>query len=412
MFVALALFPSPSELDRILSNPKFDGAVISATVLDADGKTLYDHNGSIHVVPASNQKLLSNAFALWSLGPDYRPKTNFWKLPNRIVIDSPGDPLMTYNRLIQARDALKLDRRLPVFVHQSYAPEIPDSWEIDDLPNRYSAAVTSLTFDQGAFTASIRQGRVCLLPEAFGVKIDRIASKGKVDLRYDLFARRITVSGELPAKDQMLDTLALPRPDEAAASLFGSSFHSISEVPNQAPDYVIEGGSTIEMVGRCLPPSDNNIAENLLLMGAQVQGPLGPRPYELARTRLESFLTRVVGIQPSDVHAYDGSGLSRHNYVTTRAIGKLLAWESSQPTGVAWRNAMAHPGIGTLSNRLKGLTFQAKTGSLDMVASISGYLTTKLGKNVIVSLIFNQFGCTASEARGIADQFITTLAND
>ncbi len=87
------LFPAPVDLDRILANSRLDGAVVSAVVTDMDGRILYEHNSSFHVVPASNQKLLSNSFALWELGADYRPVTRFWKLDRRIVIDSPGDPL-------------------------------------------------------------------------------------------------------------------------------------------------------------------------------------------------------------------------------------------------------------------------------------------------------------------------------
>jgi len=409
----LALFippPGPADFDRILANSKLEGAIVSAIVTDLDGKTIFEHNSALHVTPASNEKLLSNSFALWELGPDYRPKTSFWKLPTRVVIDSPGDPLMTYDQLSKARAELKLDRHLPVYVHQAYAPEIPGSWEFDDLPNKFSAPVTALTFDRGSFAAWTRKGKAVLLPEPFGVRTDFVPGPGTPAVEYDPFAKLVKVTGTLPKTDQVLDTLALPRSDEAAASIFGCRFEPTDDLPQPPPDLVLTGGSTLAMVAACLPPSDNNIAENLLLMGARREGDLGRNPYAVARKRLKDFLVHVVGVNPDDVHPFDGSGLSRHDYVTTRAIAKLLCWANKQPTGAAWRSAFAHPGTGTLSNRLKGITFQAKTGSLDMVAALSGYLTTSSGKTVVVSIIFNQYGCSAGEARGVADDFVKAIA--
>ncbi|MDR3689196.1 MAG: D-alanyl-D-alanine carboxypeptidase [Fimbriimonas sp.] len=402
---------APTDLDRILADPKLGGATVSAIVTDLEGAPIYRHDSDAHVVPASNQKLLSNSFALWALGPDYRPKTSFWKSEDRIVIDCPGDPLMTYAALQQAKVALGIDGRSPVFLHEAYAPEIPDSWEIDDLPNRYAAAVSALTFDRGSFEAWSRKRRFRLEPEAFGVNVKFLGGKGRPQIQYDPIRRRLEISGEMPAANERLDTLALPEPDLAAGSIFGHSVTRTTEIPVRTADYVITGGTTKDMVAACLPPSDNNIAENLLLMGARTEGELGEDPYTVSRKRLENFMTRIVGVEPGDVHVFDGSGMSRHNYVTTRAIARLLCWEQKQPTGDFWHHALAHPGNGTLSNRLKGLQFDAKTGSLDMVASLSGYLTTDSGKKVVVSIILNQFGCSSAEARAIQDEFVLAVAH-
>ncbi len=406
------LHATPLDLDRILASTQLDGAIAAAIVTDMDGKVLYQHNADVHVVPASNQKLISNTFALWALGPLYRPLTSFWKQSDRIVVDSTGDPLMSYKDLLHARQILDIRKKLPVYVRQQYAPQIPDSWEVDDLPNRYCAAVTAFTFDRGAFEAWSKDGKAILLPESFGVQVLSVPSKDKVEVQYDPFARKVTIKGAVPSKEGVLDTLALPRPDEAAASIFGAPMRETQDLPNRPPDYIISGGSVEEMVEKCLPPSDNNIAENLLLLGARSEGALGAKPYDVARTRAEKFLTRVVGVDPKDIHVFDGSGMSRHNYVTARAISKILEWQDKQPTSDLFHQALAHPGTGTLTRRLKGLAFQGKTGSLDMVSSLSGYLTCKSGKKVIVSIILNEFGCSAADARAVQDEFVTAVSND
>ncbi len=412
MILPVLLFSIQSVCDRILDNPKLDGATVAVTVTDLSGKNLYDHNGSMHVVPASNQKLLSSAFALWELGLDYKPQTSFWKMPDRLIVDSTGDPMMSYARLKEIQSQLGTRRDIPVYVHESYAPQIPDGWDYDDLPNKYAAPVCSFTFDRGAFAICSRHRRPVLVPESFGVKVHFHPTSDSLETRYNPITRRATVTGEMPKEDKVLDTLALPKPDEAAASILGRGFHPIPEAPATPPDLVVQGASSLEIVSACLPPSDNNLAENLLLLGAQKEGELGKHPYPLACKRLVDFLNHVVGIDRDDVHPFDGSGLSRHNYLTTRALAKLLAWGNTQEIGPAWRMAMVHSGKGTLGNRLKKIKFDGKTGSMDRVSSLSGYITTASGKTLVVSMVMNQFSCSATEVHAIQDALVVALAEN
>lgn len=73
-------------VDRILADPKLRGAVAAVTVADREGHLLFDRRGHTHMVPASNMKLFSNAFALYELGPDAHGETRIWKEPNRTVV--------------------------------------------------------------------------------------------------------------------------------------------------------------------------------------------------------------------------------------------------------------------------------------------------------------------------------------
>jgi D-alanyl-D-alanine carboxypeptidase/D-alanyl-D-alanine-endopeptidase (penicillin-binding protein 4) len=248
------------------------------------------------------------------------------------------------------------------------------------------------------------------IPSAFGNQIYATRGEGPLQIVYDPIERRVTVNGKWPEKDQRLDTLSIWRPDREAAFLLGSGFTRSTDTPSSAPDMVITGKPLPEIIATCLPPSDNNIAEQLLLLGARREGDLGAKPYSVARDRLKNFLTRIVGIEATDVKPYDGSGMSRHNYVTTRAMAKLLKWCSEQPTAQVWREALASPGKGTLANRLGNVLFQGKTGTLDMVTALSGYVRHKSGQDLIVSVILNQYACTAAEARDVADSFVKQVA--
>jgi D-alanyl-D-alanine carboxypeptidase/D-alanyl-D-alanine-endopeptidase (penicillin-binding protein 4) len=413
MFAPLLVALSQSPLDAILSDPKLEGALVAATVTDLEGKVLYEHNASMRVVPASNQKLLSNAFALYAMGPSYRPETKIWKLMDRTVVDSPGDPLLSHRILKEARQRLKLNRFLPVYVREAYAPGVPASWEVDDLPNKYAAPITAFTVDRGSFELWNVAGKPVFRPDAYGTKIER--ENGTVGaaprISYDPFSRRVQIVGELPKVPEVrLDTLALPKPDEAAARVLGIRMFPTELVPDRMPDLIIMGSPTSDMIKACLPPSDNNIAEHLFLLGAKAQGPLTSDPYAAARDRMTNFLTGTVGVRKEDFRIYDGSGMSRHNLVTVRGMAQLLAWQNRQSTRGVWRAALARPGIGTLAARMQGLTFEGKTGSLDMVIALSGYVRVADGSERIVSVILNHFTGSATDARNIADAFVKQVS--
>ncbi len=412
MVLVTLLFPIAAfGLDLILSDPKLEGATVSAYVCKLNGDNVFEKNAGLHVVPGSNQKLLSSAFALHTLGPDYAPVTRIWKEKKRTFVATTGDPMLSYRQLTDARARLSLDRTLPVHVKQPYAPGIPDTWEFDDLPNKYAAPVTGFMVDRGSFELWLKNGRIVGVPYNYGVQIYASRGPGPLRIDYDPMRRIVMVQGKWPEKDVRLDTLSIWRPDREAAFLLGSGFIPSRIPPSTPPSITLPGKPVSEMIAACLQPSDNQIAEQLLLLSSLRQGHLPEKPYPVARQRLSDFLVKVVGTQRNDIKPYDGSGMSRHNYVTTRAIGQLLKWCNDQPSASLWRGALASPGHGTLTNRLKGMTFQGKTGTLDMVSALSGYVRHRSGQDLIVSVILNQYSCTAAEARDILDSFVKQVAD-
>lgn len=400
-----------TRLDALLAVPDLDGAIVCATVADDQGRILYDHNGGLRVSPASNEKLFSAAFALWELGPDYRPTTSFWKLPDRIVVQSGGDPSMSHDELRKVGESIDPDGSLPVYANETYAPEIPGGWEMGDLPNRYAGPVAAFSVDQSGFEIWDRGGRPHLEPESYGVTIRPAPGTGP-SLSYDPIARVVSAGGPFPKTDRRLDTLAVPSADGAAASLLGKWKGRTDQVPSDPPTLTLQGQPLSQIISTCLHRSDNNMAENLLLMGAEHEGALSAEPYRVALRRLKEFETRVVGIGPLDTSPRDGSGLTRANLATTHAIVKLLAWADAQPTAQLWRSSLASPSTGTLSHRLNGLKFFGKTGTLSSVTALSGYLQASNGRNLIVSVIVNGYSCSEAQAVAAVDGFYRFVSED
>lgn len=200
MLSVLAIAVLSPKLDAVLDVPELKGAVYSAFVSSLNGAVLYERNADLRVMPASNQKLIACAYALHELGGNYVPRTRIWKERDRIVVDATGDPSLTYKQLTDAKKALKLTGKLPVYVKQAYRVGIPESWELDDLPNRYASPVSAFCFDQAAFELWAEKGRAFLLPANFGVRITFDPSLGAGASRYDPIRKTVRVGRGLPAK--------------------------------------------------------------------------------------------------------------------------------------------------------------------------------------------------------------------
>jgi D-alanyl-D-alanine carboxypeptidase/D-alanyl-D-alanine-endopeptidase (penicillin-binding protein 4) len=86
--------------------------------------------------------------------------------------------------------------------------------------------------------------------------------------------------------------------------------------------------------------------------------------------------------------------MSAMDKISPRAFTRLLAYASHQPWGAAWRETLPIAGVdGTLDHRfvntpLKGRMW-AKTGTLNEVNALSGYVSTVSGRMVAFSILVN-----------------------
>lgn len=407
MSASLFLLPFvlQSPYDALLDAPELKGAIVSAIVTKPDGTVIYERDSGRRVMPASNQKLLTTTYTMHRLGPNFVPKTRFWKETDRVIIDAPGDPTLTSKDITTIRQQLGLQNMVPIFAREAYRPMFGPNWEYGDLPEYYAAAVTALTIDKGVFKVWANKGEVEPLPEYADARL-RVFPDSKRSVTYDPFTKIVTVRGPLPQDRTELATCALSEPDRAAARILGGPLFFTEALPVRSPDYTHSGKPMNEIVAECLTISDNLFAENLLLMATVNGKPPTENPYSAAQDALKKFLVGTVGWDANDVRPDDGSGMSRHNQVTTRGIAKLLVWAQSQSWFESWRSGLAVAGKGTLRNRLAGSNFQGKTGTLDMVSALSGYIITSTGERRIVSIIFNHYSCPSSKAREIADKFV------
>lgn len=402
--LAAATLAGPN-FDGILDTPVLEGALAGVVVSRMDGSVVYQRGGSLRLMPASNQKLGTCAYALERLGAGHTFAARFWKQPEGVFVDA-GNPTLTSDQLRDAGRSLGVKPETPIFVRQPFEIGAPPSWEVDDLPFYYAMRITAFSVNRGRFDLWAREGRVEPVDPEIGVKVVESGGSGEPTVNYDPALRLALVSGKLPQERTRLGGFAIPNPSRTAAAYLGGHLRRTESIPDRAPDMTIESAPLSKVVADCLVPSDNHLAENLLLFTTLAGKDAGGSLMERSRAGLRAFLVDDAACDPGDLRPYDGSGMSRHNLTTARALARLLVWAKSRPWGQAFDDGLARPGTGTLRSRLQGAAFRGKTGSLDMVVGLSGYVTTDSGETLAIAILVNHTLAAGAEVRKIADQLV------
>ena len=160
--------------------------------------------------------------------------------------------------------------------------------------------------------------------------------------------------------------------------------------------------------------SQNLHAELLLRLLGKEKGTAGTVEGGLEVER--SFLASA-DIRPEEYVFYDGSGLSRQDLATPHAIVKLLTYAHHQPWGESFADSFPVAGVdGSLVERFTKTAAQgrvrAKTGSLDHVNALSGYLTTEKGDHVVFAILSNNHNLTNKRAIETIDSIVESVVDE
>jgi D-alanyl-D-alanine carboxypeptidase/D-alanyl-D-alanine-endopeptidase (penicillin-binding protein 4) len=229
-------------------------------------------------------------------------------------------------------------------------------------------------------------------------------------------------------------TMAIEEPAEYAAALLarllearGIAIHGVARA-RHAGDSALSGANhpeeTIlaEHTSLALAEDIRQVNKNSLNLHAELLVLLAAREKAGATTREEAVkfaadFFKTAGIADGDVVLTDGSGLSRRDLVTPRAIVQMLNYAATQPWGYLYRSSLPVAGEdGTLSDRMKdspaaGHIF-AKTGTIEHVVALSGYATTTRGVHLIFSILANNNDLHAQAADAVIDAIAVAMVEE
>jgi D-alanyl-D-alanine carboxypeptidase/D-alanyl-D-alanine-endopeptidase (penicillin-binding protein 4) len=247
--------------------------------------------------------------------------------------------------------------------------------------------------------------------------------KPDLTLKREPGSNLVTVLGTLPAKSNPRKlTLAIQEPALHAVAMLKRLLEDrgirVSGAPRQvslppgaptgetrvvlAEHLSIPLGESVKLVNKV----SQNLHTEVLLRTAARQGGPWSTPEELANFATSFYA--IAGIPPGDVVQTDGSGLSRHDLVTPRALVALLLYAQKQPWFPAYYDSLPVAGVdGTLEDRMKNSIatgrVHAKTGSVEHVRTRSGYAELPSGRKLVFSFLSNNMGSKSHEATDALD---------
>ena len=441
----------PDRLQRILSAHDIPAANVSVVVQGlGTEQPVLSHHPLQPRNPASAIKLVTTWVSLDMLGPTYTWPTevyllgerNGWSLDGDLAIKGYGDPFLVTEEF---RKLLRAVRHLGL-------TEINGDLVIDDTVF-LDAAGDPGEFDGDAFRAynvlpsallvnykAIRY-QFGVYPDGDGVLVttdptlanleivNRLNLVGgrcrgfragiTVDVRGEA-ADRVFFSGDFPAAcaPYALTRTAL-RHDSYAYGVFATLWSELGGVhaggwrrgtvsEGLEPVLVWESPPLLEVI-RSINKYSNNVMTRQLLYTLGVEASDRPGTRAGGVDAIHDHLASA-GLNVDSLVIDNGAGLSRRTRISARLLADMLELAHQPPYGAEFVASMSIGGLdGTTRRRFDGAEAHGrshlKTGSLDEVAAIAGYVHASSGTTYIVAAMVN----AADAHRGPGGEFLDEL---
>ncbi len=404
------------------------------------GNELISLNADRAMNPASTMKLLTTYAGLEILGPAYRWKTEVYldgKLENgilygNVVFKGYGDPKLTVDALWlwlhelrqrglrEIRGDIVLDRRF-------FADHFNDSAAFDDKPGRaYNVTPDALLLNFNASYLRLIPGNnaqttALLEPELHGYPlINRITTSaslpcnGEDAYQSHLEGHGIVLEGQIPADcGEAHDYFALLTHEEYFAAVFtalwqetgGTIQGTVREgsAPEGLSAFSTHLSPPLSEVIRDINKFSNNVmARQLFLtLGSVDNG-------QVSITNSKAAIAHWLEKQPFvELVLENGAGLSRTERISAAHLADILQQAADGPFAAEFTASLPILGMdGTVKKRFKGDKIAGsahlKTGSLEGVKSLAGYVHAAHGKQRVLVFIINhpnaKYGQSAQDA--------------
>ena len=426
----------PPEVERVLAQRRIPGTSLSVLVREVGREEpLVSYNASVPRNPASTMKVVTTYAALEMLGPAYTWRTRAYAagpvrdlvLDGNLVLEGGGDPFMTSDRWWGFVNGLRqagIERVTgDVVIDNSYfASQGDDRAAFDNRPYRTYNVLPD------ALMVNFQTVNVSVVPDA---------GKGTVRARVDPWPANLAVDNSVrldrgPCR-RGAGGVVVAMPDGPSGNRLSLGGHyasgcgtmSVTRAVMRAPDFAFgtfktywqQSGGTLDggMRVGVVPPdarllythesltlaevirlvnkfSSNVMARTLLLtLAAEKSG----RPATAAagqRAIVEFLASR--GISIPDLVIENGAGLSRNERITAAGLADVLlaAWRS--PYGPEFQASLPLSAVdGTMRRRFRSPQMEGrlrmKTGSLQDVSALAGYVNAASGKTYVAVIMLN-----------------------
>lgn len=447
------------KLDNLLSDPFFESTLAAVDIYDLTNREIvYQKNHKYLLHPASNMKILTTAAGLFFLGPDYFFETTLYYhgeidgniLKGDLYFVGGFDPEFSVYDLqyfVNALDSLgikEITGNLYADVSRMENRFWGEGWMWDDDPSTDAPYLSSLNINMNAVDVYLlgteigKSAQVILHPQTDYFEIfnetTTISSnqQNSFSVTRDWMNRKNTImaTGKVNQKKHLTGeeepvSLNVFRPDLYFLTLFnetlqqnGIKIHGSLDnfwLPYGAVHITTFSRPVIDVIRRVNKVSSNLHAEMVLY--AMAEKYYGKPATSKNGIKVINNLIAMTGMNPEKYRLVDGSGLSHYNLVSAELILAVLkhVYYKEPALFKILNESFPIAGIdGTLVRRMGGSTAEkrvtAKTGTLNGVSALSGYLATKSGKFLAFSILMQNFVNGTSTARAFQDEICKILS--
>jgi serine-type D-Ala-D-Ala carboxypeptidase/endopeptidase (penicillin-binding protein 4) len=424
-------------MESVLEKSSLKNARVTVQVRSLDdGSVVFSRDADELLNPASNVKLFTAATAISRLGPEYRFETEFLVDPEfkegkakTLWVRGRGDPSITTERLYGIVSELVhagLKEVNEIVVDDSWfdAERLPPGFDQEYGDKAYLAPTGALSLNWNTVGVYLRPAEQPGAKASIEVEpaSDYFVIEGDVDtgtktqrrftvasaIDKDRIRQKIEAKGVVPVDK---GTWSVWKKIDQPALYFGFTLRALLtqrgvKVKNKLRGGVVPYGQkmlhmaqsdTLDIVLKKLNKhSSNFVAEQLIkTIGAEGRG--APGSHAKGIDVVEDFLERDVGIVRGTYVMKNGSGLNDANRFSANQTNKLLVHmmqhfqvmpEFISSVGIAGKD-------GTLKYRFEGSDavgmLRAKTGTLETVSALSGYVKSVGGELFVFSIMVNDF---------------------
>ncbi len=436
----------PAALDAFLAARR--GEVGLYAVRLSDGRVLAAYEPDTLLVPASVQKLLTSAVALAVLGPEFQFTTVLAQVGEDLAVIGDGDPTFGDPALAAGRAGTiydELDRWAGVLQTANitavdrillddaiFTPGRHPDWPANQHSRWYCAPVSGLNYNTNCLDVTLRLAgsavQAELAPRSNRWPVANEVQAGQRDLwgvRFGPADATATLYGQV--KTTMLEPLsvAVNEPSLMLGRVLADRLariglrvgDTIARQPVVGPDGRLpEGGQVLAthrtplavVMAQANRRSINLMAECLLLRSAVRAS--GQGSFQAASAVGTSVLAEHYGLGPEQFTLADGSGMSRNNRLSARAVVTLLERLAKGRDAAIFLPTLAIGGLeGTLAKRFNDCPGRVigKTGSLNGVTTLAGYVLDAQGRPAIAfAFLFNRLRAGSAPAKEVQDAYV------
>ena len=448
----------PPELAAAIKDADFSSDGIGLFIQGVDNeKPLVALHADLFLNPASVIKLVTTAAALDMLGQGYRWSTEVMYTGNieghtlngDLYIRGNGDPYLTPERFWRLLNRIYIVgiHRITgdVLIDNSYfEPGKVDYAAFDQQPYRtynvgpnavlvgFQATEFHLDIDTTGTDPAVKitpfpqSPRLRIINQVKLVNGSCNAWKKRLSLEtrnnagmlevvfsgnYALACKQRTLYRRVSEAQDHYQHFFLPLWNQIGGSVDGKITQGI--VPADAKRLLEESSISLAEAVRLVNKFSNNVMTRqiLLSMGAQEFGPPGTTDKGIAA--VNAWLVEHKLDHP-DLQLDNGAGLSRDARISAGLLGELLLHVYKQAYMPEFIAALPVSGYdGTMAHRFNDTPLvghaHIKTGLLDFVQSMAGYVTTATGKRYVVVLLHNDKRAHTRSAEKLQNQLINWI---